>query len=670
MKYKLSIITRFSWSCDFLQKQLNFLFGNLFSITCHSPNTTPIIPVFNADLILLHEPSAIVEMQKHIKSDCPLILMRRTITSEALEKLKKIPSGVTAAVVNVTDYMAHETMTNIYQLGIKNITLIPWAPDSHREFPNVDIVISHRMYDFLPNIKTEIILLGSRVITADVIVDILSYFNIDTHTSDQIFTRYMSIVPSFQKGVQTLHENNKFLSAQWDLLYDKINICVAVITSNNLINSYNTQFAKLIEPYNKPLLILEDLITLLPQLSLLNSAVEIDEEVVEVKGQKFILNVNYLDAGNHLLGKIVRLEPYNRVVQTHQNVHKKIIGDGHIAKYRFDDIIGKDIKIAHSKELGKKFAKSDLPVLIYGESGTGKELISSAIHNESNRRNAPFVAVNCAGIPDNLLETEFFGYEGSAFTGAKKSGSIGLFEKAHKGTLFLDEISELPYPLQGKLLRAIQEQEIRKVGSTLTISIDVRIIAASNKNLESLIASDQFRNDLFYRLNVFSLTLPPLRKREKDIKILCDYFMNAKDQKASELFYSFIQKYDWPGNIRELKNVIEYMSVVCEDNLDIKCLPDYIKSKNIMFLSKNKCNDEITTLILLKAIAECKANGESTGRRNLSSYITLNYFSISESEIRKMLVELEKNNYIIIKIGRSGCELTNQGKQYIHQLKI
>lgn len=670
MKYKLSIITRFSWSCDFLQKQLNFLFGNLFNITCHSPSNTPIIPIFNTDLILLHEPSALVEMQKYIKSDCPLILMRRTITSEALEKLKKVSSGLTAAVVNATDYMAHETMTNIHQLGIKNIILIPWAPDSHRDFPKVDIVITHRMYDFLPNIQTEIILLGSRVITADVIVDVISYFNIDSQTSDQIFNRYMSIVPSFQKGVHTLHENNKFLSAQWNLLYDKINICVAVITSNNLINSFNTHFAKLIEHYNKELNTLEDLINLLPQLSLINSTAEIEEEVIEVIGQKYILNVNYLDADNHLLGKLVRLEPYNQVVQTHQNIHKKIIGDGHLAKFRFEDIIGKDDKITYCKELGSKFAHSDLPVLIFGESGTGKELISSAIHNESTRKNSPFVAVNCAGIPDTLLESEFFGYEGSAFTGAKKSGSIGLFEKAHNGTLFLDEISELPYPLQGKLLRAIQEQEIRKVGSTQTISVDVRIIAATNKNLESLIDAGQFRSDLFYRLNVFSLSLPPLRKRGTDIKLLCDHFINTKGHKATHLLYSFINKYDWPGNIRELKNVIEYMSVVCEGPLDVKCLPEYIKSKNILRLSNNKKDDEVAKLYLLKSISECKANGESTGRRNLSSYITRNYFSISESEVRKMLTELEVKNYISIKKGRSGCELTEKGVEYIYQLKV
>lgn len=631
-------------------------------MTCHSPTRMPIKPIYNADLILLHEPSALVAMQKYIKSDCPLILMRRTITSEALNKLKVLPSGIRAAVINATDYMAHETMTNIHQLGIKNIELIPWAPDSHRDFPDVDVVLTHRMYDFLPKIESDIILLGSRVITADVIVDILSYFNIDTHTTDQVFNRYMSIVPSFQKGVHSLHENNKFLSAQWNLLYDKINLCVAVISSNNTLNSFNIHFAKLIEPFNDKSITLEALINQHPRLNILKQTNEIEDEVIEIKDQKYVLSMNYLDLENLSLGRIVRLEPYAQLVSTHQLIHKKIIGDGHIAKYSFKDIIGEDSQLTHLKKLGKKFASSNSPVLIYGESGTGKELIASAIHNESARENSPFVAVNCAGIPDTLLESEFFGYEGAAFTGAKKRGAIGLFEKAHGGTLFLDEISELPYNLQSKLLRAIQEKEIRKVGSTQTISVDVRIIAATNKDLEKLIDNEAFRSDLYFRLNVFSLSLPPLRERNKDIKLLCDHFIKQKGHTATKSFYQFIEKYDWPGNIRELQNVIEYMSVVCEDTFDISCLPEYIKSKNIINKMYKNNSSDFNKIILLKSINECKLKKESTGRRNLCRYISQNYFPISESEIRILISDLREKGFIHINKGRSGCELTPKGE--------
>ena len=666
MKYNLSVITQFSWSSDFLKKQLKFLFGDLFNITCHSASSNPIIPIFNADLILLHEPSALVKMQKYIKCDCPLILMRRTITSEALLKLKKLPPLTKACVINVTDYMAHETMTNIYQLGIKNIELIPWAPDSHRPMPNTDIWLSHRMYDFLPKTDKQIIILGSRVITSDVIMDVLSYFNIDSKTTDKIFKKYTSIVPNFLKGVNALHENNKSLSAQWNLLFDNINQAVAIISSQNHINSFNIHFSKLI-PSNENIDTINDLISFRPQLNIINTEKEIDNELIEVIGKKYILNLNYLDLDNKKLGKILRLEPYNQIVNMHQNIHKKIIGDGHIAKYNFEDIIGEDISIKRVKQLGKKFAQSNFPVLIYGESGTGKELIASSIHNNSNRKEMPFLAVNCAGIPDNLLESEFFGYEGSSFTGAKKSGSVGLFEKAHGGTLFLDEISELPYPLQGKLLRAIQEKEIRKIGSTQTISVDVRIIAATNKNLELLVENGLFRNDLYFRLNVFSLSLPPLRKRNNDIKLLCNYFIKQKNQLATTSFFDFAKKYNWPGNIRELQNIIDYMSVVCDGPLDIKCLPDYILKKEMLNSSLDKKN---LFYIVLKSIKECKDNSKSTGRRYLSSYISSYYSKISESSIRKILSELEAKDLVIIKKGRNGCELTDKGIKYIDTYKL
>ena len=669
MKFNLSIITRFSWSCEFLQKQLVYLFGDLFKITCHSVNSKPVKPIYNADLILLHEPSALVEMQKYIKSDCPLILMRRTITSEAVGKLKEIPDGIRAVVVNATDYMAHETMTNIYQLGIKNIELVPWAPDSNRPFPVVDYVLTHRIYDFLPETGKPTVILGSRVINADVIMDVLSYFNVDFEMIDAVFSRYISIVPSYVKGVHSLLENNRFLSAQWNLLYDKINQSVAIISSDNHITSFNSHFSKLIEPLrlDNQIIKMDELVQLNPHLGFLRINGEVENEIVEVNGNKLIMSVDYLDAENMNLGRIVRLEPYSQIVSTHQNVHKKIVGDGHIAKYGFEDIIGESGIIKGVKSLGRKFAKSNMPVLIYGESGTGKELMSSAIHNESYRSNAPFIAVNCAGIPDALLESEFFGYEGSAFTGAKKSGAIGLFEKAHGGTLFLDEISELPFALQGKLLRAIQEKEIRKVGSTQTITVDVRVIAASNKNLEKMIEQGVFRKDLYYRLNVFSLTLPPLRERVGDIKLLCKQFIKQRNRLGSEDFYKFIESYDWPGNIRELKNVIEYMSVVCDEEFEIKCLPTYIKEKGIvrkLFDSKPEYDND---LLILKAIDECKKQGQGTGRRSLSTYISTHYYFISEAEVRKHLHSLAGQGLIIVSKGRTGCSLTGDGME---QLKV
>ncbi len=232
-------------------------------------------------------------------------------------------------------------------------------------------------------------------------------------------------------------------------------------------------------------------------------------------------------------------------------------------EYRFHHILGKSKPMRAVFDLITRIADSPTNVLITGESGTGKELVAKAIHYNSDRKDAPFIPVNCAAIPEQLLESELFGHLRGAFTDAK-TDKHGLFEEAHKGTLFLDEISELPIMLQAKLLRAIQEKEIRRIGATKPSSVDVRIIAATNLNLAEEAKAKRFREDLYYRLNVIEVKLPPLRERREDIPLLVDGFLRKcgearrKEMKGvSEAALAMLIDYDWPGNVRELENVIE-----------------------------------------------------------------------------------------------------------------
>jgi transcriptional regulator with PAS, ATPase and Fis domain len=231
----------------------------------------------------------------------------------------------------------------------------------------------------------------------------------------------------------------------------------------------------------------------------------------------------------------------------------------------FEDIIGNSNEIDTVKDYSKRIAKGRSTVLIQGESGTGKELFARAIHYESDRRNRPFVAINCTAIPENLIESELFGYEEGAFTGARKGGKIGKFELANKGTIFLDEIGDMPLNLQTKLLRVLQGNVIERVGGNTSIPVDVRIIAASNKLLEEKVREREFREDLFYRLNVIPIHLPPLRTRLQDIEVLSHVFLikfNQKlDRHIEEIDPSVLElfkNYKWPGTVRELENVIEY----------------------------------------------------------------------------------------------------------------
>lgn len=244
----------------------------------------------------------------------------------------------------------------------------------------------------------------------------------------------------------------------------------------------------------------------------------------------------------------------------------------HVIATSFDDIIGESYDIQKVKEEAQAFAGSSSSVMIQGESGTGKEIFASAIHCASKYSKGPFITVNCAAIPDNLLESELFGHEEGAFTGSMKGGRVGKFELANNGTLFLDEIGELPIHLQPKLLRALQERKIQRIGSNRSIDINIRIITATNRKLEEMMATGQFREDLYYRLNVIPICIPALRYRKKDIGILVEYFLDMYTNMLEKEYISGFTKdameamcnYDWPGNVRELQNAVEYAVNKCK----------------------------------------------------------------------------------------------------------
>lgn len=255
------------------------------------------------------------------------------------------------------------------------------------------------------------------------------------------------------------------------------------------------------------------------------------------------------------------------------------------AKYGLEQIVGCSREIERLKETLAKVAQSTSTVLINGETGTGKELFAHAVHMESNRRYGPFIKVNCAAIPEQLLESELFGYVGGAFTGARKDGQTGKFELANKGTIFLDEIGDMSLPLQAKLLRVLQDKEIERLGDTRVKLIDVRVVAASNKNLDELIKKGRFREDLYYRLNVINLTIPPLRERHEDLRILVEHFINKFNFEFSlhvdgltDDCWRMFCRHHWPGNVRELENVMERaFNVVEGSRIRPKDVPVYMQ---------------------------------------------------------------------------------------------
>lgn len=239
------------------------------------------------------------------------------------------------------------------------------------------------------------------------------------------------------------------------------------------------------------------------------------------------------------------------------------------SQFSLDSVIGNTPQIAQIKDTIGKIADSDLSVLITGETGTGKEVFANAIHQLSNRRHGNYVKVNCAAIPKDLLESELFGYEEGAFSGAKKGGKPGKFEQANGGTILLDEISEMPLPLQSKLLRILQEKECERIGGNKTIKLNVRVLCATNQNIESMVEDGSFRRDLYYRINVIEMLLPPLRERLDDLPMLCEYLISKINtnhgcyiESLSDEVLSMFYDYNWPGNVRELEHILERASVL------------------------------------------------------------------------------------------------------------
>ena len=295
---------------------------------------------------------------------------------------------------------------------------------------------------------------------------------------------------------------------------------------------------------------------------------EVMGKIRTIPGTKTIVSIRCtpVQVNKKRSGAIVNMTDITLIQDLESRIRRKLSEKGYQAKYTFEDIVHQSCTVDATIEQARRYAKSDSNVIIVGETGTGKELFAQSIHNDSRRKNGPFVAINCAALTENLLESELFGYVEGTFTGASKGGKMGLFEQANGGTLFLDEIGEISLTTQSKLLRVLQEKQVRRIGGDKVIDVDVRVISATNKSISKLAEQGKFRKDLVYRLDVLRLFVPPLREREKDVEMLFihllkereDNCMTTLDPEAIPLLY----QYPFYGNIRELKNITERTSVM------------------------------------------------------------------------------------------------------------
>ena len=303
-----------------------------------------------------------------------------------------------------------------------------------------------------------------------------------------------------------------------------------------------------------------------------------ENEIVKFgDGRTFVVSCKLLEVGKSVEGAILTIRETGEIEEIEKKIRKKANAKGNVARYNLDSIIGTSSAIRDCRNLLQRFGRFDGNVMITGETGTGKELFAQSIHNESARKNEPFFAINCAALPASILESELFGYSEGSFTGASKGGKPGIFELAHGGTLYLDEVTEMDPACQSKLLRVIQEREVRRVGDSKIIPVDVRIIAASNRDIWQEVVENRFREDLYYRLNIMTIKAPPLRERKEDIMLLIDHFREYYGEKYGAGFdirftkraEDYLINYPWHGNVRELQNFVERLYVYGYNGVDI-----------------------------------------------------------------------------------------------------
>lgn len=343
-------------------------------------------------------------------------------------------------------------------------------------------------------------------------------------------------------------------------------------------------------------------------------------EIFEINKSKFAVNKVPIRVEEQITGSIITLHDVTQIQDLEYEIRRNLLDKGLTAKYNFEDIMYESEEMSQCMNIAKKYSKYDSPILILGQSGVGKELVAQSIHNNSKRRNGPFVAINCAALPDSLIESELFGYAEGSFTGARKGGKPGMFELAHNGTILLDEIGELSLEFQARLLRVLQEKEVMRIGGEKVIPVDVRVISATNKDLYSMVERGQFREDLFFRINILTLMIPALNERKEDILLIAKYFIESYSKKymknisglSNEAIQNLIH-YNYKGNIRELKAMIERAVVLCEGKeIEEKHLNIKVNLKKIAptvdLQEKNFSLEEMEIFHIRKILKLCKGN--------------------------------------------------------------
>lgn len=682
---ELAIITLKKDAGEIYANQIRYFLGDNIKINLYSFEEENLVH-FKEKLILLSVYLKYDEIAKISDADAQIIIPKLTFEKSSIEKLSNIEKDKTVFVYNLSKDMSLETISLIYKLGIEHLNLIPCYPGVDSQIED-SIILTPGEKIIIDIDNCEIIDLEYRIIDLSCIVEIATKLNIEHLIKDDLIKKFMDkVIPTSYSTEKLLFNRNK-LENQFDLLLSIIDDGIICINHDGIVQFYSHIARKIldIDANNMIGKFIGNYINDIDFTKILDTKTQIYEKLTKINNIDVNVEVKYVQL-NIFDGFIIKITKFYKTEKKQAKLRAQLVNSGNISRYTFDDIIGCSKEILNTKALANKMAKSNSSILIIGESGTGKELFAQSIHNASNKNFGPFVAVNCSTFQANLLESELFGYDDGAFTGAKKGGKIGLFELANNGTIFLDEIGEMDLNSQAKLLRVIQEKQVRRIGSDKVINIDVRIIAATNRDLKELVEKGTFRKDLYFRLNVLPLKIKPLRERIDDVFLIFESFKSELESKfeLSEDVKSIFANYCWEGNIRELKNIAEYFSYLDKDVIGICDLPEYI----LDYINSNEENDDLSNITINKVI-DCsdlkrpiseylfvleqlqKAYNlkQRIGRRKLYELALKEEVFLTEQQIRTILIELQELGYVKISTGRGGSTITSCGIHFLNNNK-
>lgn len=669
---KVAIITYGSPAAKFYKNQVKNLFEDMVECVTYSNEENNFKDIKDADVYLVTTDafSSHENMLMYLKDGGKVVNIGVDLTLENIKELLNLPSGTKAMLVNMSKVMAIEVIIRISQLGITHIDFSPVYPDVD-VIPDIDLAVSVGESHLVPVRAKQVIDIGHRYIDTNTIVELALKLDLEKVLDEPKCKEYFRLLAKRNYSIDTLFGRSNRLETQLDYILNSLDEGIMVFDEKDNLLAYNNRALEIISEEKISELKLEGA-TALEYIDIKNSDYTgSNPGVVTIKGVYISYSVNKINKNNNCLGIMVKFNELMKEEQKVQEARLQTLNKGYTAKYSFADIIGNSPNIVEAKTIAKKLATTNGAILLTGESGTGKELFAHAIHKESKRNNKPFVAINCAAMPDNLLESELFGYDEGAFTGAKKGGKQGLFEFAHGGTLFLDEIEGMSPSLQLKLLRVLQEKEVMRLGGGRIIIVDVRIIAATNESLEDMVNRGSFRKDLFYRINTLPIDIPPLRERGEDVLLLLEDIKKSLGSKfvIQDQVKDVFLNHKWEGNVRELRNYIEYLSYIGYENIGIGELPPALRKKaSLKDIHIKKSKEDILEpkmhkiLILLE---KANSKGEKIGRSVISKELSKDGLQISEQEARGVLLKLKAKGLIDIEKGRAGTKINEQGLLYL-----